>query len=275
MFTLKQKVIIMSFIKNQFFEKKITESFQIYPYVLIFHYNNITSKEWLHLKKTLFQINPSIQNRVVPNRFLFQLWKNFKFENFSQGDGHYVTDKSVHSLNYSMEAIPWKREKIEQNNNYNLGSSCLFFCSTKNDLKKIFEITETFGTSGLIYQNKSVPWSPTINEKRSNTLKFLNIGMIAFRLFRGEDRDSNQFPKNELKANFYNPYDIAKDLELNTDIYYQLFGLLNNNNKNLAIHLDKLLNFSSNESIPRYIFNLHHYDLLNILNFRSSQMITK
>jgi ribosomal protein L10 len=263
--SLKQKVIIMSFIKNQFFEKKITESFQVYPYVLIFHYNNITSKEWLYLKKTLFQINPSIQNKVIPNRFLFQLWQNFKFENISQSDAHYVGTKSVDSFPSTFsESIG---EKIEQNNDYNLGSSCLFFCSTKDDLKKIIEITESFGTSGLIHQSKTLVWSSTINDKKSNTLKFLNIGMI--------DIHSNQSFKDELKANFYNPYDIAKFLELKTDIFFQLTGLLNNNNNNLAIHLDKLLNFSNNESIPRCVFNLHHYDLMNILNFRSSQIITK
>lgn len=276
----------MSLIKNEFFEKKITHLLQTYPYVLIFHYNNITSKEWLDLKKELFQINPFIINKVIPNRFLFQLWKNLKFEQIKD------TQLTQHSLNsLTIE------EKYAQENTLNLqnfsealiisefsrsqiapGSSCLFFCSTMEDLKQIFRIIEI--------QSQTKSSSKTDLRLTSSNLKFINIGMISMSL-KNIDLKQNFFksinkeihkgasPCSPSQATFFNPYDIQKMLELDSHIFYKLSESLNRN-EYLIINFHKFLNLSTHGKIfdfPRMIFSIQHYDLFNILSMRSSQML--
>lgn len=230
----------MSLIKNQFFEKKITQLFQIYPYVLIFHYNNITSKEWLNLKQKLFQINPLIQNKVIPNRFLSQLWKNLKFEEISGNSKNKLSIVSEKS----------------NNDEYNLGSSCLFFCSTKNDLKQIYEVTDTFKISG-------------------NTQKFLNIGMVDTSLSENQRQIGNPkdfaSQKDKLKAIFFNSYDIKRMLELNSDIFFQLVESFNRNN-HFMTNLNNFLSFSNTGFLSNSPFRIHHYNLINILHIHSSKL---
>lgn len=294
----------MSFIKNQFFEKKITQLLKNYKYVLIFHYNNITSKEWISLKKNFFQINPFIQSKVVPNRFLFQLLKNLKLNKISFDNSQNEQKDSLH-------------EQIEpQENQFNLGSSCLFFCSNQNDLKKITKLIEQFGIGGIITQGTQAS-----NSERFNTLKFINIGMIemspAARSTRnptllGEQnaipstsvsspiydlnlqdavapinpcttqlnyksmnlhRDLNKLMgfwcEAQLHATYLNFYDIKKFLELNSNTFLEFHNCLNKNN-NLIIQFEKSLNFSNvnfiAQSAQTPIFKIHHNYLLNILS---------
>lgn len=292
----------MSLIKNEFFEKKITHLLQMYPYVLIFHYNNITSKEWLDLKKKLFQINPFIINKVIPNRFLSQLWKNFKFE-----------DKHVQNDTYNFQNLPKATITLElSKSQITPGSSCLFFCSTMEDLKNIFRIIEN--------QSQTKPsWGESADLRlTSNNLKFINIGMISINLKNielkhdffnsitreaignngrgsrgamvpslvGGKDESPSLPcskpskilENEVplySATFFNPYDIQKMLGLDSHIFQKLSESLNRN-EYLITHFHKFLNFSTPgkiENFPRMIFNIHHYDLFNILSIRSSQML--
>ena len=292
----------MSLIKNEFFEKKITHLLQMYPYVLIFHYNNITSKEWLDLKKKLFQINPFIINKVIPNRFLSQLWKNLKFE-----------DKYVKNDTYNFQNLPKAIITLElSKSQITPGSSCLFFCSTMEDLKNIFRIIENPS------QTRPSWGKPADLRLTSNNLKFINIGMISINLKNidlkhnffnsitreaienneraprgtmipslvGGKEESPSLPRsnppksleNEVPfypATFFNPYDIQKMLGLDFHIFQKLSESLNRN-EYLITHFHKFLNFSTPGKIfnfPRMIFNIHHYDLLNILSIRSSQML--
>ena len=289
----------MSLIKNEFFEKKITHLLQMYPYVLIFHYNNITSKEWLDLKKKLFQINPLIINKVIPNRFLSQLWKNLKFE-----------DKYVQDGTYNFQNLPKATITLElSQSQITPGSSCLFFCSTMEDLKNIFRIIENPS------QTRPSWGKPADLRLTSNNLKFINIGMISINLknidlkhdfFHSMTREAlenneggdsvpslvggqdecvpllcskpQKSVENELPlcpAIFFNPYDIQKMLGLDSHIFQKLSESFNRN-EYFITYFHKFLNFSTPgkiENFPRMIFNIHHYDLFNILSIRSSQML--
>ena len=240
----------MSLTKNQFVEKEMSELFHNHTYVLLFHYNNMTSKEWIHLKKTLFQINPSIQSKVVPNRFLLQMARSAS-----------------------------TRVSFDQ---YDLGSSCLFFSSNQQDLKKILNFVEQFGGRGsFTVRSSSIPSCPS---DASNTHKFINIGMIEMSLpdIHGEERkqpktgdsanqksaDSFKNPQ-EKNALFFSSYDLKRFLSLNHDIFSQLHETLNNN-INLVPCFQKLLNFSTNNlpwtSHDPTLFKAHHYGLLNIFS---------
>ncbi len=256
-----KKGILMSLIKNKFFEDKIGQLFEIYPIVLFFHYNNITSKEWLQLKKKLFQINPSIVNKVVPNRFLSQVWKNIEFETNKTSD---VNEKSGNSQSQFSEIV--------FNNEYNYGSSCLFFCSNIDDLKNIMKITAN--DQNLNEDNNKI-------SQIFSTSKFINIGMIDKNILRNNSVDQERLSVasdkrvqlshsiSNSKALFLTPYDIQKMLRLDSNIYFQLYQSFNKN-ENLIVHFHRFLNFSTHEMNPTSIFDRNHYNLMNILSVRSS-----
>ena len=248
----------MSLIQNKFFEEKIGQLFEIYPIVLLFHYNNITSKEWLQLKKKLFQINPSIVNKVVPNRFLSQVWKNIEFETNEISDVH---EKSGNSQSQFSEIV--------FNNEYNYGSSCLFFCSTVDDLRNIMKITAN--DQNFHEDNNKI-------NQICSTSKFINIGMIDKKILRNNSIDKSLPSSKKIqlfhsisnsKALFFSPYDIQKMLKLDSNIYFQLYQSFNKN-ENLIIHFQRFLNFSTHEMNSTSIFHQNHYNLMNILSTRSS-----
>jgi hypothetical protein len=256
-----KKVIVMSLIKNKFFEEKIGQLFEIYPIVLLFHYNNITSKEWLQMKKKLFQINPSIVNKVVPNRFLSEVWQNIEFETNKTSD-----------TNQKSGSSPSQFSQIVFNNEYNYGSSCLFFCSNGDDLKNIMKIT---GNDQNFHED---------NNKMNqifNTSKFINIGMIDKNILINNSVDQRcgrwappaldkkvKFSRyiSNSKALFLTPYDIQKMLKLDSNIYFQLYQSFNKN-ENLIVNFHRFL-----EMNPTSVFHRNHYNLINILSFRSSML---
>jgi len=247
----------MSLIKNQFFEKKIYQLFDTHSIVLLFHYNNITSKEWLELKKKLFQANPFIQNKIIPNRFLSQLLKNMLIE-------------STTGEQLQLQAS-------------NAGSSCLFFCSSLDDLNQIFLIlgsTDGTGTSGSKNSQKQFEYFISSSQQKLNTLKFLNKGMLNKKKVEFKqnlstaalDAPAQQYliqqgrNTNTLQRVFFSPYDIKKMLELGLEsafIYFQLFQVFSKN-ANFITDLNKFVAWTGGH--PRTLFNIQHYDLINILN---------
>lgn len=243
----------MSLIKNQFFEKKIYQLFDNHSIVLLFHYNNITSKEWLELKKKLFQANPFIQNKIIPNRFLSQLLKNMLIE-------------STTGEQLQLQAS-------------NAGSSCLFFCSSLDNLNQIFLILGSTlkggtGTSGSENSQKQFEYFISSNQQKLNTLKFLNKGMlnkkkVEFKqdLSTAQQYLTQQSPNtNTLQRVFFSPYDIKKMLELGLEsdvIYFQLFQVFSRN-ANFITDLQNFVAWTGGH--PRTLFNIQHYNLINILN---------
>ncbi len=105
----------MSILQNKIIEEKLLQLIDNSQFTIIFHYNTITSKEWLNLKKRLFQKQLSISHKVVPVRFFSRLLK--------------ASNLGISSAN-SMG-----------------GHLCLFFCSSKEDLVNLYQIL--FSQNGI------------------------------------------------------------------------------------------------------------------------------
>ncbi len=250
----------MSILKNIFFSEKVNRLFDTYPYIILFHHNNMKSKEWLSIKKKLHQINPSILMKVIPNRFLSQTISHYQIECPLGGASPRQRPKPA----------PNEQLRIQQeltNQKYNLGSCCLFFCLTLNDLKNIIEPAQKL-SQGVLLKNSllnfnSFDESSSSNPNlKSNALKFLNIGMIH------SDKLKNMV--------FFNPYDINKILEfvsLTTNSNADTVGL-NNAEKVFSLQLCNELTFQNINFINNFyeftnfslnIFTSQQYNLYNIL----------
>lgn len=255
----------MSILKNVFFSEKINKLFDTYPYIILFHHNNMKSKEWLSLKKKLHQINPSILMKVIPNRFLSQI----------------ISQYQINALGNEQQNSSYAQfSKGSMHEKYNLGSCCLFFCLTIDDLKNIIERAPFHGSTTQIDKlNQGVKLKDSLLNFNSldenstsnpilklNVLKFLNIGMIHL------DKLKNMV--------FFNSYDINKILELSF-VQQQSSGLttnsiagLNNTEQVLSLQLCNELTFQNVNFINNFyeftnyslnIFTFQHYNLYNIL----------
>lgn len=175
-------------LKNQFFEKRIINIIQNknINYALLFHYNSISSKEWVTLKKQVFQINPNIINKVIPNRLLSKLWKSVNLSSMS------VTQDSQTIVSLTFDTLSTKGD------NGSFGASCLFFCSDVEDLEKILNIVNVCDldskivsksifdqhqqntTDAQLIQNLVKSFSPEGLKGLHTSQKFINIGLLFF-----------------------------------------------------------------------------------------------
>lgn len=218
----------MSILKNQILEEELLHLVTTNQFTLLFHYNTIKSKEWLHLQKLLFQKQLNTPHKVIPVRYFSKLLQNRGISRASpptrppQGKTATTSDLAVLSVwpkaNMNLPDTACFVKKFESLG----GSFCFFFCSDKS---KVIDLSLLFSSKGGAVGIES-GFAP------SNYLpQFLNLGMI---------QTTPSMDKEILFENtFFSSYAIEKFLKLDTSIYSELYHSLIQNGQ-----LISNLNFS-------------------------------
>ena len=214
----------MSILKNQILEEELLHLVTTHQFTLLFHYNTIKSKEWLHLQKLLFQKQLNTPHKVIPVRYFSNLLQNmgessFRAARLPQGKTAFTTDLAVFSLspkaNTNLPDTACFVKKFESLG----GSFCFFFCSDKS---KVLDLSLLFsskgGAAGIHLGSNPLP-------------QFLNLGMI---------QTTPSLKKERVFENtFFSSYALEKFLKLDTSIYTEFYHSLLQNGQ-----LISNLNFS-------------------------------
>lgn len=126
----------MAILKNEFIEKKLQRNIENSMYTLIYHYNSVQSYKWNFLKNKIFELyslnilninrdkqktnTKFVQMMVIPFRIFFQFCKSNK-------------------LNKNFQ-------------NSIAGSSCVFFCQNKEQVKNLIQILSNIQSSTTVMQ---------------------------------------------------------------------------------------------------------------------------
>ena len=262
-------------LKNQIIQEQIVTFANTYPFILIFHSNTVTAKQWIAFRKTLYLKNIKAPCKNLPIRFFS---KKYSFESLDSRVPSSLFDSTsssrslVHVVNN--EHVKNHEQRTSSHSEQNKGSdtisnkfltnvgslggpSCFFFCQTTKEVQEILNIMKElnevrilpyFLNVGMLLSEDRIkggiiPCSPvSFHEVEKNQpvhpfAKQTSSPVIVPYSLRELANRANieQNKRKQLNYKFLSFYDIEAFIKLNASIYSTVISLLIKNNK---IHFD-------------------------------------